>query len=551
MDLEAEYLTKQIIAYIGNKRKLLSLIYKAIEESDIEIKQGLKFADLFCGSGVVSRFAKFCGFEVFCNDWEQYSKILAEGYIKANPSDLLKEAGSEENFLAQLKKINELPDPSSKEVYISKYYSAHSDDITKADYRIERLFYTKQNGLAIDKIRNYIEKNFVKDSVLYNVLTANLLYGAATHTNTSGVFKAFHKEFGGHGKDALKRILSPIELTNPVLFEGKAPVHVYNEDSNELVKKLPHMDIVYLDPPYNQHQYGSNYHMLNTIARWDKIPEPLDLNEKGVLENKAGIRQDWVKTRSPYCYKDTAVEAFSSLIKNLDARLILISYSSDGIIPFDEMKKICLEKGYVSIVTSDYITYRGGKQSNSRVNSDIEFILAIDTFRKAKPECEERIDTIIQEKKILMALKRKYNDSRLEENFDRLTENAVYKKIGNKEIEIPCTDGFTLGEPDFSQLSLKEVTELLETLEKSMCQTKVEELEQLLKMCRKGCSNEKKYARAIPATLKKFAQKKYKEIYYEMLEKVENLERTRPELFQLIKLKLDDVKAVAEVRFTT
>ena len=359
MDLEAEYLTKQIIAYIGNKRKLLSLIYKAIEESDIEIKQGLKFADLFCGSGVVSRFAKFCGFEVFCNDWEQYSKILAEGYIKANPSDLLKEAGSEENFLAQLKKINELPDPSSKEVYISKYYSAHSDDITKADYRIERLFYTKQNGLAIDKIRNYIEKNFHKDSVLYKVLTANLLYGAATHTNTSGVFKAFHKEFGGHGKDALKRILSPIELTNPVLFEGKAPVHVYNEDSNELVKKLPHMDIVYLDPPYNQHQYGSNYHMLNTIARWDKIPEPLDLNEKGVLENKAGIRQDWVNTRSPYCYKDTAVEAFSSLIKNLDSRLILISYSSDGIIPFDEMKKICLEKGYVSIVTSDYITYRG------------------------------------------------------------------------------------------------------------------------------------------------------------------------------------------------
>ena len=65
MNLEAEYLTKQIIAYIGNKRKLLSLIYKAIEESDIEIKPGLKFADLFCGSGVVSRFAKFCGFEVF------------------------------------------------------------------------------------------------------------------------------------------------------------------------------------------------------------------------------------------------------------------------------------------------------------------------------------------------------------------------------------------------------------------------------------------------------------------------------------------------------
>lgn len=556
MDFESDYLTKQIIAYIGNKRKLLSLIYKAIEESDIDIKNGLKFADLFCGSGVVSRFAKFLGFEVHCNDWEPYAKIIAEGYIKTDRSEISKLFGNEEEFHKLLKKINSLENPPQKNRYIAKYYAPHSDDIQQADYRIERLFYTRQNALAIDKIRNYIEDNFPENDEskqkARNLLIAGLLYQAATHTNTSGVFKAFHKEFGGHGKDALKRILSKIELAEPVLIDGKAEVTVYNQDANILAKELGEMDVVYLDPPYNQHQYGSNYHMLNTIARWDKIPEPLTLNEKGVLENKAGIRADWVNTRSPYCYKDSAVEAMSELIENLKAKLILISYSSDGIIPFEDMKKICLKKGYVSIVTSGYTTYRGGKQSNSRVNSDIEFILAIDTRKKAVPECERNIDRIILEKKILMMLKRKFNDGRLEKFFTFGEENKALLDAENKTVAFDCVDKFVLNlADDFEELSNEDLEKILAVLEECACRTKTEELEQLIKMCSKGCENEKKYVRAIPGTLKKLAQKKYRDIYDVMVTKVEELQKIRPELYELIDVKINEVKAIATIRFNT
>ncbi len=561
MDFDSDYLTKQIIAYIGNKRKLISLIYKAIEESDIEIHDGIRFADLFCGSGVVSRFAKYLGFEVHCNDWEPYAKIIAEGYVKTNPSDIIKIFGSNEKFEELLDKINGLDVSDEKELYISKYYAPHSEDIKKADYRTERLFYTRQNGLSIDKIRNFIEEQYPpeeniafegKSDIVRNLLIANLLYESATHTNTSGVFKAFHKEFGGHGKDALKRILSPIRLNSPVLFEGKAPVFVYNEDANKLVRKLPIMDVVYLDPPYNQHQYGSNYHMLNTIARWDKIPEPLNLNEKGVLENKAGIRQDWVNTRSPYCYKDSAIEAFEDLIKNINSRLILISYSSDGIIPFEEMKRICLEKGFVSIVTSGYTTYRGGKQSNSRVNADIEFILAIDTSRKAEVVCEEKIDRIVLEKKVLMMLKRKYSALRLNELFETQDENSMVLKIGKRELVFPCTDRYILGVPEgLEDLSKLELETVLKALESSVFETKAEELEQLLEMCKKGCASEKKYTRLIPSTLKKFAQKKYRDLYYQMLEKVEGFKNQRAELYQIIEDKVKEVKEIAEIRFNT
>lgn len=560
MDFEAEYLTKQIIAYIGNKRKLLFLIFKALEQTGIELKDGLKFADFFCGSGVVSRFAKSLGFEVFCNDWESYATVIAEGFVKTDRKDIEKIFGSRQEFLSLLEKINSLAEPQESEQYIAKFYAPHSDDILKADCTKERLFYTRQNALAIDKIRNYIEKEFPANSTLeskrqaFSVLTANLLYEAATHTNTNGVFKAFHKEFGGHGKDALKRILSPIQLNEPVLIDSKAPVHVFNEDANKLVKTLPEMDIVYLDPPYNQHQYGSNYHILNTIVRWDKIPEPLELNESGVLKNKAGIRSDWVNTRSAYCYKQSAITAFEELIKNIKAHFIFISYSSDGIIPFEEMKRICLSKGYVLIVTSTYTTYRGGKQSNCRVNSDIEFILVIDTQKKAQADCEQKIDRIVLEKKILMTLKRRFCSCRIEENFKIEDEFAALPldSKNSKKIKFLNTDNFLLNlNEGFENYSNEELEKTLAVLEKCLCQTKQEELFELFNLCKNHATDEKKYVRAIPATLKKLAQKKYKETFYEMFKYIQSLKNVRPDLFVLIESKLNEIKTLAEIRFNT
>lgn len=552
MNFDTPYLTKQIIAYIGNKRKLLSLIYKAIDESGLKIKKGLKFGDFFAGSGVVSRFAKYLGFEVYCNDWEEYSRILAEGFIKTNKKDILELFGSQEKFNDFLSEFDNLPNPNDEDLYIAKYYAPKSEDISKADYKVERLFYTKKNALIIDKIRNKIENDYNGNDKIKNLLIAILLYQAATHTNTSGVFKAFHKEFGGHGKDALKRILSNITMEEPILIDSDYPVHVYNEDANILSKKLPELDVVYLDPPYNQHQYGSNYHMLNSIAKWDKLPEPLSLTEKGVLKNKAGIRADWVNTRSPYCYKNSAVDSFSELINSIKAKLILVSYSSDGIIPFEKMKEICLSKGYVSIVTSGYTTYRGGKQSNKRVNSDIEFVLVIDTSKKALPECEENIDKVLLEKKVLITLKRKFSKEKIELNFTETTDTTATIKFHNKEYVFPCVDKFELGIPkDFEKYEKKDLEKILSVLEKSVCETKIEELRQILNMCINGTENEKKYIRLIPTTLKKIAQKKYKTDYYNLLKEIEALKQKKSDLYKIIENKLTEVKNIAEIRFNT
>lgn len=557
MEFNSPYLTEQIIAYIGNKRKLLPLIYKAIENAGISPDEKISFFDVFSGSGVVSRFAKFLGFEVYANDWEYYAYVLNRGFLDVNESEIAKIFGSQAEFERLLKEINSLALPDEKNQYIAKYYAPKEFDVEQADYKTERLFYTRENALAIDKIRNWLEsdkfktkfeKSEVREKAFY-LLLANLLYESATHTNTSGVFKAFHKEFGGHGKDALSRIMKKIELHTPVLIDSNSPIHVFQENANELARKIKGIDIAYLDPPYNQHQYGSNYHMLNTIAKWDKIPAPLDLNSKGVLKKKAAIREDWVNTRSDYCYKDSAEESFEDLIMHLDARFIFISYSTDGIIPFEKMREICTKRGRLSLVTNEYTTYRGGKQSNRRQNTNIEFILSIDTSRKSDEDSIREIDFILKRKKTLLLFKQKYSFSRLEDIADKiLSEEKIIFVAG---IKIQSKDFFTLEIPEnFDDLNFDQLNDLSEKLTNASCETKEEELSEILLRLDWKDSDKRTLVKMIPQTLNKLANKKNEQSFVDWLLKIEEVRKTNESLYSLISEKIERIKEIAERRFS-
>ena len=557
MNFSNTYLTNQIIAYIGNKRKLLPLIYKAMEHSGIEIKPGLKFLDVFSGSGVVSRLAKSLNFEVYTNDWEYYSYILNKCYIETNNKELSSLFGTEEDFRALLDNINNLPVPEEKDCYISKYYAPRENNIEAVNYKTERLFYTRENALIIDKIRNYIENKYnnnPNDKEEYqkrNILLAQLIYEAATHNNTSGVFKAFHKGFGGYNKDALKRILGKIELHRPILIDSDYPVHVYQEDANELVKRIKNIDVAYLDPPYNQHQYGSNYHMLNTISKWDKIPAKLELNEKGELKEKAAIRHDWVKTRSDYCYKGTAVNSFASLIENLDSKYILISYSTDGIIPFNKLKDICIKKGKVSVVTNEYTTYRGGKQSNNRKNTNIEFILCINTAESSTKETEQELESIFIKKRFMLLFKEHFSQTRLKEAASKIDSNQISFSIEDiNDFTVNTDYCFTISPVgDINCLSLNKINKIIELLESCICKTKENELEEIFYEITNNEIRNDRMWKLIPSTLKKLAYKKNKDVFYKWFNKVKELEQDYPEKYKSISYKLQEVEEQAYKRF--
>lgn len=367
MEFNSPYLTEQIIAYIGNKRKLLSLIYKAIENAGISPAENIKFFDVFSGSGVVARFAKFLGMEVYANDWEYYSYVLNQGFLNFNESDIEKVFGSRAEFESLLNKINSLPVPGEENQYIAKYYAPKEFDVEQVDYKTERLFYTRENALAIDKIRNYIEENRSQESEkIFYLLLAILIYESATHTNTSGVFKAFHKEFGGHGKDALSRIMKKIELHFPVLIDSKAPVHVFQENANELARKIKGIDIAYLDPPYNQHPYGSNYFMLNLILK-----NKLDVEVSPV----SGITQGW--NRSVFNKAKLALDSMEQIIASLQSKYTIISYNSEGFITFDQMVQMLQKYGEVKTVEINYNTFRGSRNLQNRSIHVSEYLFVL------------------------------------------------------------------------------------------------------------------------------------------------------------------------------
>ncbi|MBN2617003.1 MAG: DNA adenine methylase, partial [Spirochaetales bacterium] len=143
------FLTKQLIAYIGNKRTLLPFLSSVFDGFDIKHK--ISFLDPFAGSGAVSRLGKFKGYRVSTNDWESYSYVFNSCFIGVNKSNSLfeKSGGIKKIF----NDINSLNAPFTP--YISKHYAPESTN--EADYITERLFYTKENAVFIDRARSYIE----------------------------------------------------------------------------------------------------------------------------------------------------------------------------------------------------------------------------------------------------------------------------------------------------------------------------------------------------------------------------------------------------------
>ena len=352
MNENEQFLTEQIITYIGNKRSLLDFIGKSVDIVKEELNQEkLSCADLFSGSGIVARYLKQFSTKLYVNDLENYSNTINRCYL-TNLSSIDEE---EVNKWFKYLKDN-LLDEKLEAGFITKLYSPQNDEDIKEG---ERVFYKSRNAKYIDTERQLL--NNVPEP--YKTLFLGpLLYEASNRTNTSGVFKGFYKnsstnkgQFGGNGRNALKRILSDIEVKKPVLSNYDCETFFYQEDTVKLSKKLPLIDLVYLDPPYNQHPYGSNYFMLNLI---NDYKEPINISKV------SGIPADWNK--SDFNKKSQALKMMNSICKNLNAKYILISFNSEGFISFDDMVKMLSSYGTVRVFDQKYSTFKACRNLRNR-----------------------------------------------------------------------------------------------------------------------------------------------------------------------------------------
>lgn len=360
-----KFLTEQIITYLGNKRSLLYFIDDAIKIVKKELnKEKLSTFDVFSGSGIVSRFLKQYSSVLYCNDLESYAKTINSCYL-TNLSDINeKELDKWYQYL-----LNNLSDEKLISTgFIRKLYSPTDDNDIRNG---ERVFYTVRNAKYIDTARQLI--NNVPEP--YKTLFLGpLLYEASTKNNTSGVFKGFYKnsitncgQFGGNGKHALHRILANIEIKKPVLSNYECEVHVLQGDSNDICKRLPIVDLAYLDPPYNQHPYGSNYFMLNLI---NDYVEPTNISKV------SGIPTSWNK--SSYNKKQEALLSLENLCYNIKAKYILISFNSEGFITYEKMINMLEKLGKVRTFEHKYNVFRACRNLKDRDIHVFEYLFLLE-----------------------------------------------------------------------------------------------------------------------------------------------------------------------------
>jgi adenine-specific DNA-methyltransferase len=346
-----EYLTQQLITYIGNKRALLSFVGDGIRKVQKKLhKNKLKTFDVFSGSGIIARYFKRFSELLIVNDLEKYSTLINECYL----------SNQDEINLSLLRKyyikiIEETNNHLAKGI-ISELYAPKDDNNIKHE---ERVFYTSRNAMYIDTIRQLIE---TIPGQYQKYLLAPLLSEASIHANTSGVFKGFYKnkktgigQFGGINQDALFRITGNIELPFPVFSNFNCETIICNGDSNKIITGLPEVDIAYLDPPYNQHPYGSNYFMLNLILDY-KYPES--------TSQISGIPDNW--NRSSYNKKNHALKALTELVENIKSKYVIISFNSEGFIGIEQMLNMLQKTGKVEVLETKYNTFRGCRNLNNR-----------------------------------------------------------------------------------------------------------------------------------------------------------------------------------------
>ena len=340
--------------YIGSKHTLLPFIERVFRQvSDGSEKTA---CDIFAGTGAVGRLFKKLGLRVLANDFQYYAYALNKAYIEINEQPPFAQLRRRyKNGFARLAG----PHGSSIESVLSFVNSiAGAPGFIAKNYGPagDRLYYTEENAEKADAIRRAIEDWLASEIITeqeYFYLLCSLLEAIDQVANTASVYGAFLKKFK---QSALK----PLTLKPLALYNHVAGCRAFMRDANELIEEIE-CDVLYLDPPYNHRQYGANYHVLETIAAYD-APE---------LTGVTGMRD---YPRSRYCRPRAAREALEHLVASARARHILMSYNDEGVLSFDEIRRILGLRGEPKTFSQSYNRFKADSNREYKRDATVEYL---------------------------------------------------------------------------------------------------------------------------------------------------------------------------------
>jgi adenine-specific DNA-methyltransferase len=308
-----------VIKYLGSKRTLLPLIVDAVR-ADTRARSVL---DLFSGTARVGHALKRAGFRVVANDHNAYAHTLARCYVEADYDDVMRDA---ERLIEE---CNALPGQPG---YFTQTFCEQS-----------RFFHPK-NGERVDAIRERLASLALAPE-LEAVMLVSLMEAADRVDSTTGVQMAYLKQWA-------PRAHNPLELRLPAVLPraraGKGRALAL--DALDAARGVE-TDVAYLDPPYNQHSYLGNYHIWESLVRWDKPP----------CYGVACKREDVRSRTSRFNSKRQFELALAEVIRAVRARTLVVSFSDEGFVTRQWLEAQLAERGAVATIERGYKRYVGAQ----------------------------------------------------------------------------------------------------------------------------------------------------------------------------------------------
>ena len=342
-------------------------------ESRVESEESLTLFDAFCGTGAVSDRLKN-KFNLVINDNLKWATVYTAGRLYA-PSCHFERLGFDPfAFLNQ----------SDEKVqgFIYKNY---------APTESSRMYFTPENAVRIDYFRKQIEewhKNKLLSEAEYMLLLASLVESVSRVSNTAGVYGAFLKKWDG-------RALKPIEFIKPAYNAcDSLNIKIYNDKTENIISDVK-CDILYLDPPYTQNQYGTQYHLLETLILNDHPSVSKVTGSRPVMP----MRSDWSKEYKAHILLD-------KIIANTTARYIVMSYNNDGLMSKEYIEAVMKRYGKPETYCCKKISYKKYQNWKSQNHKEhFEYLFFVEKKDPADVVYESPLNYIGSKARVIPAIR--------------------------------------------------------------------------------------------------------------------------------------------------
>lgn len=354
--------------FIGCKNNLIDNIAELVSN---ECKDSKIFCDIFAGTGIVGSYFKD-KYKIISNDLLYFSYCIQRGIIKLNKepefNNLSIISGERNRLNLVLNYLNGLDISNyNGKKYISNRYSPLAN----------RMYLTEANSLKIDYMREtienwYEEKKITEDEYYY--LIACMIQEVPSVSNISGTYGAYLKSWDN-------RVYKEFTIYPLEVKYNKYDNDVYNEDGVELLSRIEG-DILYVDPPYNARQYLPNYHVLETVAKYDD-PE---------ISGVTGVRK-YDNQKSSWCLKTKVTQEFEKLLSRANFKYIILSYNSEGLMDKALIESLMKKYGKSETFKLIEIPYRRFRSRSANAKHGVtEYLFFIEKAKNTNVKMGKKIE---------------------------------------------------------------------------------------------------------------------------------------------------------------